>query len=62
LVEGFLEEIGRRGHDSAHVVVGAGNATAIALYQSAGFSTVTRFEMHAGTDSLLMQWPRPSEG
>ncbi len=59
LVEGFLTEIGRRRQDAAHVVVAAGNDTAIALYRRAGFHAVERFEMHAGTASLLMQWSAP---
>jgi ribosomal protein S18 acetylase RimI-like enzyme len=57
LVEGFLTEIGRRRQDAAHVVVAADNETAIALYGRAGFHPVTRFELHPGTESLLMQWP-----
>jgi len=56
LVEGFLTEIGRRRQDAAHVVVAAGNEPAIALYRRAGFHTLARFELHAGTESLLMQW------
>ena len=38
------------------MVVAAGNETAIALYQRAGFHLIERFELHAGTESLLMQW------
>lgn len=56
LVEGFLTEIGRRRQDTAHVVVASGNEPAIALYRRAGFHTLARFELHAGTESLLMQW------
>ncbi len=56
LVEGFLEEIGRRGLHTAYVVVAAGNETAIALYRRAGFEPAERFELHAGTESLVMQW------
>ena len=56
LVEKFLSEIRRQGQDSAHVVVAARNATAVALYQRSGFEVVDRFELHAGTESLLMQW------
>ena len=57
LVNGFLHEIGRRRRDAAHVVVSADNVTAIALYRRAGFRTAERFEMHPGTESLLMRWP-----
>jgi ribosomal protein S18 acetylase RimI-like enzyme len=60
LVEGFLSELGRRRQEAAHVVVGAGNDTAIALYRRSGFQTVERFTLHAGTESLLMQWTNPS--
>jgi ribosomal protein S18 acetylase RimI-like enzyme len=56
LVEGFLTEIGRRGQGAAYVVVAAGNETAVALYLRAGFHPVKRFELHPGTESLLMQW------
>ncbi len=58
LVESFLDEVGSRGGDAAHVVVGADNGDAVSLYQRAGFVTVARFELHAGTESLLMQWDR----
>jgi len=60
LVAAFLDEVGARGLDAAHVVVGAGNRGAVALYEQAGFVTAERFELHAGTESLLMQWDRPS--
>jgi ribosomal protein S18 acetylase RimI-like enzyme len=56
LVEGFLAEMGRRNQDTAHVVVAAGNETAIALYRRTGFDPVERFELHPGTESLIMQW------
>jgi ribosomal protein S18 acetylase RimI-like enzyme len=59
LVEGFLAEIKRRGQDAAHVVVGADNHTAIALYGRAGFTTGRHFELHPGTESLVMRWPAP---
>jgi ribosomal protein S18 acetylase RimI-like enzyme len=61
LVEGFLAEIRGRGQDAAHVVLAADNEVAAALYRMAGFRTVERFEMHHGTESLLMQWPIPSD-
>ena len=62
LVASFLDEILRRGCDAAHVVVGADNAGAIALYQGAGFVTAERFELHPGSESVLMQWEQPPTG
>ncbi len=59
LVAAFLAEVSARGLDAAHVVVGADNGTATALYERAGFATVERFELHPGTESLLMQWDGP---
>jgi ribosomal protein S18 acetylase RimI-like enzyme len=56
LVASFLEEAADRGCQFAHVVVGADNARAIALYERAGFVTTERFELHPGTESLLMLW------
>ncbi len=55
LVEGFLAELERRGLRAAHVVVGADNARAIAMYARAGFSATRTFEMHRGTQSVLME-------
>jgi ribosomal protein S18 acetylase RimI-like enzyme len=57
LVEGFLTEVGRRGQRGAYVVVAEDNESAVALYQRNGFRMVERFELHSGTQSLLMQWP-----
>ena len=63
LVEAFLTEVLRRGHTAAHVVVGADNSPAISLYRRAGFAEGGRFELHPGTESLLMQWDRtPDRG
>ena len=60
LVAAFLAEVTSAGDTAAHVVVGADNDRAIALYRSAGFIMVDTFELHAGTTSLLMQWDAPS--
>ena len=61
LVEGFLTEVGRRGQRAAFVVVAEDNETAVALYQRNGFRMVERFELHSGTQSLVMQWPSRPE-
>jgi ribosomal protein S18 acetylase RimI-like enzyme len=58
LVTAFLSEVTARGGDAAHVVVGAENMAAVSLYRRAGFGEVERFELHSGTESLLMQWDR----
>jgi ribosomal protein S18 acetylase RimI-like enzyme len=58
LVEGFLAELDRRAVGAAQVVVGADNAPAVALYESAGFRSERSFELHRGTTSLLMRRSR----
>jgi ribosomal protein S18 acetylase RimI-like enzyme len=60
LVSSFLDELGVRGTDAAYVVVGAENTVAVGLYEQAGFIVLDRFELHPGTESLLLQWHRPS--
>lgn len=55
LVSEFLDEVDRRGSGDAYVVVAADNPAAVSLYQRTGFVTSERFELHAGTGSLLMQ-------
>ncbi len=55
LVDAFLGELDRRAATSAHVVVGADNAPAIALYSRTGFTPAHTFEMHRGTESVLMR-------
>ncbi len=62
LVGAFLAEVDRRGDRAAYVVVGEGNAAAVSLYRRAGFATGTRFELHRGTWSLVMQWDHPDTG
>ncbi len=59
LVTAFLGELAERAVDAAHVVVGADNQAAVALYRRSGFEAVERFELHPGTESLLLQWDRP---
>jgi len=56
LVERFLGEIRLGGTGAAHVVVGASNGPAIALYERSGFEAVEAFELHPGTVSVLMRW------
>jgi ribosomal protein S18 acetylase RimI-like enzyme len=60
LVEGFLRELELRRVSSAHVVVGAGNAVAIAVYRRAGFTPARTLEMHRGTQSVLMETAVPN--
>jgi ribosomal protein S18 acetylase RimI-like enzyme len=55
LVEAFVSELDRRAVPRSQVVVGADNATAIALYRGAGFAPDHTFELHPGTVSLLMR-------
>jgi ribosomal protein S18 acetylase RimI-like enzyme len=59
LVSAFLDRITTSPCDAAHVIVGADNDHAVALYKRYGFIPVQRFELHPGTVSLLMQWDRP---
>ena len=59
LVDAFLDELRSRSRPAAHVVVGADNSAAVALYERCGFVVVDRFELHAGIPSLLMQWDLP---
>jgi ribosomal protein S18 acetylase RimI-like enzyme len=58
LMTSLLVELGTRGCDAAHVVIGVDNVGAVALHEQAGFVTVDRIELHSGTESLLMQWDR----
>jgi ribosomal protein S18 acetylase RimI-like enzyme len=62
LVGAFLDELSRRSVAEAHVVVGADNRAAIGLYRRAGFVEARRFELHPGTESLLLQWDRGGGG
>ena len=55
LVQGLLDEATRHGAHSVDVVVGADNDAAVAMYRAAGFVERRRFELHAGTPSLVMR-------
>ncbi len=59
LVTAFLKQLEAMGTPDAHVVVGADNAAAVALYHRSGFVTQQRFEFHAGTTSLLLSRSAP---
>jgi len=61
LVGAFLDEVTAQGNHAAHVVVGAANHDAVTLYARAGFVEIERFELHPGTESLLMQWDRSED-
>jgi ribosomal protein S18 acetylase RimI-like enzyme len=62
LVEGFLTEIAQRGRTTARVVVASSNDRAVALYRRTGFAVVERFELHRGSESLLMRHSAPPQG
>ena len=55
LVDSFHSAARDSGSVSARVVVGATNDTAIRLYRNGGFVEAERFELHAGTESLLLR-------
>jgi ribosomal protein S18 acetylase RimI-like enzyme len=59
LVERFLDELSTRGARRAHVVVGADNTAAQALYRRAGFTVTRHFELHRGVTSVLMETDVP---
>lgn len=55
LVRSFQIEAARAGSTTARVVVGASNDAAIRLYVDSGFVEGNRFELHPGTESLLLR-------
>ncbi len=56
LVDALLEEARSAGVRGMTVVVGADNAAAIKLYESAGFGDPVRIEVHRGFPSLELLW------
>ncbi|HVM63690.1 MAG TPA: GNAT family N-acetyltransferase [Acidimicrobiales bacterium] len=62
LVGAFVDEVRSRGIGRAAVVVGASNASAVAMYRRAGFGGDEELEVHRGTPSLRLTWPAPSGG
>jgi ribosomal protein S18 acetylase RimI-like enzyme len=56
LVTAVNEELTQRGVTSARVVTAAGNAAALALYRSAGYTPVATVQVHAGSDSRVLTW------
>jgi ribosomal protein S18 acetylase RimI-like enzyme len=55
LVEEFLRRATASGASTARVVVGAGNAAAIALYRRAGFEPASDLEVHRGSASRVLR-------
>jgi ribosomal protein S18 acetylase RimI-like enzyme len=55
LVRSFHAAAVKAGSRTARVVVAAANETAIRVYLESGFVEAKRFEMHAGTESLLLR-------
>lgn len=55
LVRALLDDMARRDAHDVDVVVGAGNTAAVALYRGAGFEPLRTFEMHPGTESLVLR-------
>ncbi len=55
LVRSFHVAAARAGSATARVVVGATNEGAIRLYVESGFVEADRFELHPGTESLLLR-------
>jgi ribosomal protein S18 acetylase RimI-like enzyme len=56
LVEALTAEFARRGIRAIRVVVGAGNESAIRLYERCGFTTAAGMEVHKGTPSQVLTW------
>ena len=56
LGEDFLERMAQRGAGEVKVVVGAGNAPAIAAYQKMGFDPAGEIEVHPGERSMVLEW------
>jgi len=57
LVDAFTAELRRRDVGGARVVVAAGNARAVHVYEACGFKPAARIEVHKGTPSQVLTWP-----
>jgi ribosomal protein S18 acetylase RimI-like enzyme len=57
LVAAALEELGARGVRAARVVTASGNASALRLYERAGFRRQRGTEVHRGVHQEVLVWP-----
>lgn len=55
LVERFVAETLSRGSAAATVVVGSDNHSAISVYRASGFEPERAYELHRGTESIVMR-------
>jgi ribosomal protein S18 acetylase RimI-like enzyme len=58
LVDETLASLTDDGIDAVRVTAGADNASAIALYESCGFTRRAEIEVHRGTRSIVLTWAR----
>jgi len=57
LVRAAVEELERRGVESARVVTAVGNLAAVHAYERGGFRSGGREEVHRGVTQELLVWP-----